>query len=88
MNVIVVNWCYVRKVGNLLIISFFIVRLQENYVVRFSNCLVLYGLSLKGKRVVGELKKTTGTPYCIGSMEVGLFVFNVVYLERVECKEL
>jgi hypothetical protein len=42
----------------------------------------------KGERVVGELKKTIGTPYCIGSMEVGSFVFNVVYLERVECKEL
>jgi hypothetical protein len=45
------------------------------------------GYASKGERVVGEFESTIGTPYCFGSVEVGSFVFNVVYLERIECKE-
>jgi hypothetical protein len=44
------------------------------------------GYASKGERVVGEFESTIGTPYCFGSVEVGSFVFNVVYLERIECK--
>ena len=37
-----------RFLGDLLIISFFIVRLEVNYEVRFFICLVLFGLCLEG----------------------------------------
>jgi hypothetical protein len=46
------------------------------------------GYALKGERVVGKLEGTIKTLYCFGNVEVGSFVFNVVYLERVENKEL
>ena len=77
----------VRKVGNLLITSFFIVRLQEIYRVCFSVVLACMDYALKGEIVVGKLERTIGTPYCFESVEVDSFVFNVVYLERAKCKE-
>jgi hypothetical protein len=43
---------------------------------------------LKGERIVGELERTNGTIFCFGNVEVGSFVFNVVYLETAKCKEL
>jgi len=46
------------------------------------------GYALKGERVVGKLEGTIKTLYCFGNVEVGSFVFNVVYLERVENKEI
>jgi hypothetical protein len=41
-----------------------------------------------GEQVIGELEGTIGTPYCFENVEVGCFMFNGVYFERVECKEL
>jgi hypothetical protein len=61
------------------LISSFIVRLQDVW------CCI--GYSSTGERV-GELERTIGTPCCFESVEVGSFVFNVVYLERAERKEL
>ena len=46
------------------------------------------GYASKGEKVVGKLKRTIGTPFCFGIVEVGFFAFNVVFLERVEHKEL
>jgi hypothetical protein len=46
------------------------------------------GNALKGERVVSKLEGIIGTLYCFGNVKVGSFVFNVVYLERVNCKEL
>jgi hypothetical protein len=44
------------------------------------------GYASKGDRIVRELERTIRTLYCFGSVEVGSFVFNVVYLERMEHK--
>jgi hypothetical protein len=41
-----------------------------------------------GKRFVGELERTIGTMYGVGIVEIGSFMFTVVYLERKERKEL
>jgi hypothetical protein len=46
------------------------------------------GYASEGERVVGELEMTKGTPYCFENVEIGTFVFNMVYLERAKCKEL
>jgi hypothetical protein len=37
------------------------------------------GYASKGEKIVGELEETIGTLYCFGNVEVGSFVFNVVY---------
>ena len=63
-------------------------RLQENYGVRFPVVWCCMGYALKGGRVVGELEGTIEILYCFGNVEVGSFMFNVVYLERAEHKEL
>jgi hypothetical protein len=47
-------------------------------------CCLVY--ALKCERVVGELEGIIGKLYCIENMEVGSFLFNVVSLERAECK--
>jgi hypothetical protein len=46
------------------------------------------GYASKGERVVGELVGTIGTLYFFENVEVGSFVFNVVYLMRAKRKEL
>lgn len=46
------------------------------------------GYALKGERFVGVLEGTIGTTQCFGIVEVGSFMFNVVYLERKERNEL
>jgi hypothetical protein len=46
------------------------------------------GYASKGERFVGELEGTIGTTQCFGIGEVGFFMFNVVYLERKERKEV
>ena len=71
-----------RKVGHLLITSF-IVRLQENMEFAFLvvRCYI-------GERIVGELETTIRTLYCFGSVEVSSFVFHVMYLERAKPKKL
>jgi len=51
-------------------------KLERTMPLRFNK--ILY-LSKKKK-----LERTIRTPYCFGSVEVGSFVFNVVYLERAE----
>jgi hypothetical protein len=79
---------YNRRVGNLVITSFFIVRLQDNYEVLFPVVWCCMGYASKGEEVVGELERTIGTPFCFGIVEVGFFAFNVVFLERMEHKEL
>jgi hypothetical protein len=72
-----------RKVGSLLISSSFIVQLQENYGVRFSNCSVLFGLCMP-RRVREMLERANGKSKCSKSLEVGSFVSNVVYLDRAK----
>jgi hypothetical protein len=52
----------------------------------FSAVSCCMGYAMKGERVVGELEGTIGTPYYFKNVLVGSFVFNVVYLERGECK--
>ena len=45
------------------------------------------GYASKGERFVGELEGTTGTAYGFGIVEVGSFMFTVMYLEIKECKD-
>ena len=42
----------------------------------------LFGYASNSEKVVGELKRTTWTPYWFRNVGIDSFVFNVIYLER------
>jgi hypothetical protein len=58
----------------------------------WSSLFHLFGIAWVMPQRVREFllswKGTIGAPYCFGSVEVGSFVFNVVYLFRADCKRL
>jgi hypothetical protein len=80
MNVIVVDWyCMCKKSGESIDHLFLRCEIAREL---WSSIFYLFGYASNSEKVVGELKRTTWTPYCFRNVGIGSIVFNVMYLER------